>query len=132
MFKVSNCAGWFGASECMRHDYTGKSLMDEERQACSWALGHIHELRMGTLVGTGRAALQTEVCQNQLAKIGMVFTKERKRGRAGVVIKRAGPSMKESKKSKVSMSEEQQCWDRKALYLGDERKLHGKARCCGG
>lgn len=53
--------------------------MDQERQACSWALGHIHETRMEALVGTGRAALQTEVCQNQLARTGMDFTEERKR-----------------------------------------------------
>lgn len=38
-----------------------------------------HETKMGALVGTGRAALQTEVCQNQLARIGMDFTEERKR-----------------------------------------------------
>lgn len=48
-----------------------------------------------------------------------------------MVIKRAGPSMKESKKSTVSMLEEQQSWGPKALYLGDDRKLHCKARCCG-
>lgn len=53
--------------------------MDQERQACSQALGHIHETRMGALVGTGRAALHTEVRQSQLARIGMVFTEERKR-----------------------------------------------------
>lgn len=55
---------------------------------------------------------------------------KRERGRAGVVIKRAGPSMKESKKSTVSVLE-QQSWGPKALYLGDDRKLHCKARSCG-
>lgn len=82
-------------------------------------------------LGWGLWLAQTEVCQNQLAKIGMLFTKERKRGRAGMVIKRAGPSMKESKKSKVSMSEEQQCWGWKALYLGDERKLQERPDAVG-
>lgn len=35
--------------------------------------------------------------------------------------------MKESKKSTVSMLEEQQSWGPKTFYLGDDRKLHCKA-----